>query len=151
MSSQDVAAVDVEAHQRPTGVTPVPHRIFSAVKRFISDHGGSADAVIEPLGCIGVRLTLVGKDGVLGDQVVADIATAQAVIDAFPELDAAEWDRALTSAARPRQGHTRKMAGWLTRCACSLHHVLGCRVGRRVPLAATAAPWCSPWWRRWTA
>src|SRR5437868_3673965 len=52
-------------------VAAAPHAV-AAVKKFVAEHGGSATAVIQPVGYAGVRITLVGADGVLGDQVVAD-------------------------------------------------------------------------------
>ncbi|WP_255450025.1 hypothetical protein [Skermania sp. ID1734] len=112
----------------------VPRAVSAAIGRFLERHGGSANAVIEPVGRVGVRLTLVGSDGVLGDQVLANTAAAQAVIDAFPQLELAAWDRTLTSTATTRKGHNRKMAGWLTGCARSVRHVIGCRVTRRIKL-----------------
>jgi hypothetical protein len=91
----------------------VPSGTRSAVKEFLDAHGGKASAVIQPLGRIGVRLTLVGEDGILGDQVVPDVRTAKAVVDSFPEITVSEWDRALTSIVTPMPGHDRKMAGWV--------------------------------------
>lgn len=113
----------------------IPRTVRGAVDRFLRAHGGSADAVIEPVGRVGVRIALVGKDGVLGDQVVADHALARAVIGEFSDLESAEWDRALTSAVTLMPGHHRKMAGWLTGCARSVHHRICCRVTRRITLA----------------
>lgn len=73
-------------------------------------------AVLEPLGQAGVRITLVGADGVLGDQVVADMATARAAVAAVEGIEAVdEWDRDLVSAANPAPGHWKKMAGWVAR------------------------------------
>lgn len=96
------------------GAGPViPDGVLSAVKAFIKDHGGSAKAVLQPLGRIGVRITLVGADGIMGDQVVPSLASANAVVDAVPNLDAAEWDRELTSTATPSPEHARRMAGWV--------------------------------------
>jgi hypothetical protein len=90
-----------------------PERTVSAIKEFLGAHGGKGSVVIQPIGRIGVRLTLVGVDGVLGDQVVGDLATANAVVAALPGLEVAEWDRELTGRATPAPGHALKMAGWV--------------------------------------
>ncbi|GGC58880.1 hypothetical protein IEU95_06620 [Hoyosella rhizosphaerae] len=91
----------------------VPSSAVSAVKEFIGAHGGSAKAVLQPIGRIGVRVTLVGSDGILGDQVVADLATAKALIAQVDNLEQSEWDRELTSVVTPAPEHARRMAGWV--------------------------------------
>ncbi|MEV3963576.1 hypothetical protein AB0M34_22240 [Nocardia sp. NPDC050193] len=97
-----------------TATVAAPREIVESVRKFVTAHGGSAEAVPQPVGRRGVRLTLVGADGVLGDRMVADIATAQAVIDAVDGLTAAEgWERALVARTTPRTGHWAKMAGWV--------------------------------------
>ncbi len=99
---------------------PAPEKlspsIVDSVKGFIADHGGSATAVLQPIGRIGVRVTLVGADGVLGDRVVGDLATAKLLcetVDGLTEAD--EWNRELVSAVTPAKGHWAKMAGWVAR------------------------------------
>ncbi|WP_067889761.1 hypothetical protein [Nocardia vaccinii] len=88
--------------------------VIDSVEDFVTAHGGSATAVLQPLGRIGVRITLVGGDGVLGDRVVGDLTTAKAVVEAVPGLSEAEhWDRELTSVVTPAAGHWAKMAGWV--------------------------------------
>ncbi|QII01236.1 hypothetical protein BH92_16370 [Rhodococcoides fascians A21d2] len=93
----------------------VPKGTLAAVKSFLADHGNSAQVVIQPIGRAGTRLTMVGADGVLGDQVVATHAVARAVVDEFDELTEAEWDRELVSSVNPAPGHYEKMAGWVAR------------------------------------
>ncbi|WP_228001393.1 hypothetical protein [Nocardia australiensis] len=90
--------------------------LVDPAKGFVAEHGGSATAVLQPIGRLGVRVTLVGSDGILGDQVVPDLDTAKnliATIDGLTEAD--EWNRELTSIVTPRQGHWAKMAGWVAR------------------------------------
>ncbi|MDN5760533.1 MAG: hypothetical protein L0H59_18765 [Tomitella sp.] len=87
-------------------------QVSKSVRRFIADHGGSAKAVLQPVGRRGVRVTLVGDDGVMGDQMVDSMAEAEALIEAVPDLTASDWDRELVSAAAPREGHMHQMAGW---------------------------------------
>ncbi|MGC5258727.1 hypothetical protein ACPXCG_20495 [Gordonia sp. DT218] len=98
--------------------TPVeaPQSVVASIKGFIGREGGSAKAVLQPIGAAGVRITLVGEQGgILGDRVVDDVATAEAVVEAVDGLEAAEWDRDLTSAATVSPSHYRKMAGWVAR------------------------------------
>jgi len=90
--------------------------VIDSVKGFVADHGGSATAVLQPIGRVGVRITLVGKDGILGDRVVSDLATAQALVELVDGLSETEhWDRELTSVVTPAPGHWAKMAGWVAR------------------------------------
>ncbi|MGL4304664.1 MAG: hypothetical protein ACRCSF_00780 [Mycobacteriaceae bacterium] len=93
----------------------VPGQVIKAITSFIADHGGSAKAVVQPIGRVGVRITLVGSDGVLGDQVVPDLATAHAVVNSLAALELSEWDRSVTSIVTPIEGHYTKMAGWVAR------------------------------------
>ncbi|MFI5717095.1 hypothetical protein [Nocardia sp. NPDC051750] len=91
-----------------------PKETVESVRKFVAAHGGSAEAVLQPVGRLGVRITLVGADGVLGDRMVADLATAQAVIDAVDGVTATEgWERELVAKTTPRAGHWAKMAGWV--------------------------------------
>ena len=97
-----------------TAAAPVlPSGTVAAIRKFISEHGGSASAVIQPVGRAGVRITLVGADGILGDEVVDNVAIANAIVSSIDELTGSEWDRALTSVVTPRKGHFAKMAGWV--------------------------------------
>ncbi|CCQ16561.1 putative uncharacterized protein [Rhodococcus sp. AW25M09] len=93
----------------------IPKGTLAAVKSFLADHGNSANVVIQPVGRCGTRLTMVGADGVLGDQVVASHAVARAIVDGLDELTEAEWDRELVSSVNPARGHYEKMAGWVAR------------------------------------
>lgn len=99
-----------------TSTVTAPKSVVDSVRGFVAEHGGSATAVLQPVGRQGVRVTLVGADGVLGDRMVADLAVAQALVDAVAGLTAAEeWDRDLSSRATPRTGHWAKMAGWVAK------------------------------------
>ncbi|MBO0855988.1 MAG: hypothetical protein J2P18_19735 [Nocardia sp.] len=91
-----------------------PSDVIDSVKKFLATHGGSGTAVLQPLGRIGVRITLVGSDGVLGDRVVADLPTAKAVVAAVDGLAETEhWDRDLSASVTPAQGHWARMAAWV--------------------------------------
>lgn len=85
--------------------------VAKAISKFVAEHGGSARAVLQPVGRLGVRITLVGADGIMGDQMVDTMAEAEAVLAADPNLTRAEWDRELVSVATPRPGHAQQMAG----------------------------------------
>lgn len=87
-------------------------QVTRSIARFISDHGGSAKAVLQPVGRRGVRITLVGADGIMGDQMVDSMFAAEEQIEAHPELERAEWDGALMNLATPEPGHARQMAGF---------------------------------------
>lgn len=93
-----------------------PRFLVDSLQKFVSEHGGSASAVLQPVGRLGVRITLVGADGVLGDQMADDMPIATAAVAAVDQLTEAEgWDRELTTTADPRPGHWAKMAGWVAR------------------------------------
>ncbi|NLG55721.1 MAG: hypothetical protein GX542_08755 [Rhodococcus sp.] len=91
-----------------------PKEVVADIKKFLAAHGKAGNAVIQPVGEGKVRITLVAEDGILGDQVVRDLATAHAVVEAVSNLtESPDWDRELTSKVTPRKGHFAKMAGWV--------------------------------------
>ncbi|MEV6769154.1 hypothetical protein AB0N05_11065 [Nocardia sp. NPDC051030] len=88
--------------------------VVDSVKGFVAEHGGSATAVLQPIGRLGVRVTLVGEDGVLGDRVVGDLESAKSLVETVDGLtEADEWNRELVNKVTPRKGHWAKMAGWV--------------------------------------
>lgn len=96
--------------------TKLSPTVVDSVKEFVAAHGGSATAVLQPIGRIGVRVTLVGSDGVLGDRVVDTLAAAKSLVEAVDGLSETEhWDRELTSVVTPARGHWARMAGWVAR------------------------------------
>ncbi|OHT88241.1 hypothetical protein [Mycobacteroides saopaulense] len=93
-----------------------PSSVHRALTAFVKAHHMPTKAVLQTVGQAGVRITLIGADGVLGDQVVDDLATAQAAVAAVEGIEVApEWDRELVSTANPAPGHAKKMAGWVAR------------------------------------
>ncbi|MGL6235152.1 MAG: hypothetical protein ACRC20_07380 [Segniliparus sp.] len=91
-----------------------PSGAVKAVRAFLAAHGGSGNVLLQNIGQAGVRITLIGKDGVLGDEVVRSMSAAKAVVAAVDGLEEAEeWTRELVSTATPAPGHARKMAGWV--------------------------------------
>lgn len=90
-------------------------RTVSELRRFVGTHG-NAQAVVAPIGRAGVRIMLVGDDGVLGDEVVRDADTALAVLGQIEEITVVdEWEREMVAKADPAPGHYAKMAGWVAR------------------------------------
>ncbi|MFD5831541.1 hypothetical protein [Lentzea sp. NPDC060358] len=88
----------------------------SAQKRiaeFVKAHGkpGTAvKAVVEPIGRSGARIVLVGADGAMGDVMTKDVESATQAVEAADSVEAAEWDRETTAAAKIGPAHRRKMA-----------------------------------------
>ncbi len=93
-------------------VVRMSEKAATSIRSFIAAHGGAAKAVLQPVGLRGVRITLVGADGIMGDEMVDSMADAQAVVEAVPELTTSDWDRDLVATATPAPGHVQKMAGW---------------------------------------
>jgi hypothetical protein len=52
-------------------------RFAKRLRAFAAAHGGSADGVVEYVGCHATRIVLVGADGAWGDQVAPSYAVAQ--------------------------------------------------------------------------
>jgi len=91
--------------------TVVPPKAVKSAAAFVAKHGKGSRAVVEPIGRAGARVVLVGADGALGDVVLADVATAEALVEQVADLEAAEWDRETTAALRIGPAHRHKMAG----------------------------------------
>jgi len=110
--TEQSTATDTDA--APAPITP-PASVVASIRKYVAAEGGSASAVLQPVGAAGVRITLVGEgDGVLGDRVVRTLDEAKAVVEAVEGLEEAEkWDRALTAKATVRPSHWRRMAGWV--------------------------------------
>lgn len=106
---------DISDQAEDAPQTEVPAGALKAVREFVGEHGGSGHVVVQPIGRAGTRVTLVGADGVLGDQVVANDEIARALVDQVDSLSESEWDRDLVSSVNPAPGHYRRMAGWVAR------------------------------------
>lgn len=99
------------ADQTETPSPAVPAAALRSAKEFVAAHGESARAVVENLGQAGARVVLVGADGLLGDVMVADVATGAALVGELPDTELGEWDRETTAALKIGPAHRRKMAG----------------------------------------
>ncbi len=86
-------------------------KAVAVAEAFVRAHGGSARAVVENIGQAGVRVVLVGEDGMLGDVMVADVATGQALAEAVEGLTLSDWDTDTVAALQIGPEHRRKMAG----------------------------------------
>jgi polygalacturonase len=86
-------------------------RAVKTASEFVAAHGKPARAVVENVGRTSARIVLVGDDGAMGDVVLPDVASAEAVIEAVPDLDRHEWDRETTDAVKIGPAHRRRMAG----------------------------------------
>lgn len=110
----ETSAKETATEEAAAAVT-APQRDVSAVNKFAAAHGEGAKAVVEYLGTSAARICLVGTDGTLGDLVVRDVATAEAVVEASVADLADGWDRELVNLVTLRAGHNKKMAGYLAR------------------------------------
>ncbi len=89
-------------------------KIGAAVKTaqgFVAAHGKPVRAVVENIGRAGARVVLVGRDGAMGDVLLPDVASAEAVVAAVSDLDRHDWDRETTAAVKIGAAHRHKMAG----------------------------------------
>jgi len=59
---------------------------------FVESHGKPVKVVVHNLGRAGARMVLIAPDGRIGDVIVPDVATGNAVVAAEEDLEAAEWD-----------------------------------------------------------
>lgn len=89
--------------------TPAP-KTLSITKAFVAQHGGAARAVVEPIGRKGARVVLIGEDGQLGDVMVPDVATGEALVEAVDGVTSSSWDSDTTAALTIGAAHRRKMA-----------------------------------------
>ncbi|SDK17703.1 hypothetical protein SAMN04487820_10598 [Actinopolyspora mzabensis] len=94
-----------------TAPTRPPKRAVATAAEFVSRHGGSARAVVENLGKGGARIVLIGPDGALGDVLVPDPTSGEAVVEAVEGLDSGDWDAETAAALTIGPAHRRKMAG----------------------------------------
>ncbi len=94
-----------------TQAARVPAAALKSASAFVAAHGKPARAVVMNIGRAGARVVLVGGDGALGDVVVTDPATGEALVAAVDGLDLSDWeDRETTGAAKIGGAHRRKMA-----------------------------------------
>jgi hypothetical protein len=98
-----------------TTAPKAPARAVAAAESFVAKHGNPTRAVVENIGRNAARVVLVGADGAMGDVVVADVPTAEAVCAQLADLHVGEWDRETIAAAKIGPEHRRRMAGAIGR------------------------------------
>lgn len=107
---------DATAEQKAPAEPKAPRAALAAIAEFVAAHGPEVSVVPQRIGRIGIRLTLVGADGILGDVVVSTEDEVERILAAAPGLSVSEeWERELVSRVTPREGHHHKMAGWVAR------------------------------------
>ncbi|OLR94672.1 hypothetical protein [Actinokineospora bangkokensis] len=90
--------------------TPVPPAALKAAAGFVRAHGKPSRAVVEPIGRVGARVVLVGKDGAMGDVIVPSAETGDALVEKVRDLEPAEWNRETVSGTKIGSAHRAKMA-----------------------------------------
>ncbi|GAA2359012.1 hypothetical protein GCM10009854_41910 [Saccharopolyspora halophila] len=101
-----MSAPDKDTEQ---SAAPAP-KVVATAKAFVADHGGAARAVVEGIGRMGARVVLVGEDGQLGDVMVPDVATGEALVEKVDGLTGSDWDADTTAALKIGAAHRRRMA-----------------------------------------
>ena len=93
------------------GLGDADARHAGRLRAFVAAHGGAGEAVVEPIGRVGVRIVVVAADGAYGD-AVASGAEAAAVICERAGIPVADgWTRELSAGITPSAADRRRMAG----------------------------------------
>lgn len=100
--------LDVAETEKTQGPTA---KQLAAARKFVAEHGKPAKGVVENIGRAGARVVLVGADGALGDIIVPDPATGEALLEAIEDLEPAQWDAATVGAVKIGAAHRHRMAG----------------------------------------
>lgn len=82
---------------------------------FAESHGKPVKVVVENFGRSGARMVLVAPNGRIGDVIVPDVSTGNAVIAAEDDLEAAEWDSATVAQTTIGSQRRRSMGHSATR------------------------------------
>ena len=82
---------------------------------FVTDRGEPVKVVVQNLGISGARMVLIAPDGRVGDVIVPDVATGNAVVAAEEALEAAEWDSETVGQANIGPERRRSMGASATR------------------------------------
>jgi hypothetical protein len=81
------------------------------LRSFLAAHGGGGEAVIAPIGRVGVRIVVVGTDGAYCDAIAPTVAEAGQWCEQAGIAVADEWTRELAASVSPRPADRRRMAG----------------------------------------
>lgn len=80
-----------EQQEHPTQSFETAHA-REVARGFVESQGKPVKVVVQNLGRAGARMVLIAPNGRIGDIVVPDVATGNAVIAAEDDLETAEWD-----------------------------------------------------------
>jgi hypothetical protein len=80
------------------------------LRRFVSEHGGTAIAVIENMGRVGARIIAIAPDRAFGDAVVTSVEAARDVCQRAG-LEVRAWDRELSASLTLSAADRERMAG----------------------------------------
>lgn len=101
--------------QHAHAVTVDTARAREAARQFVAAHGKPVSVVVQNLGRTGSRMVLIAPNGRIGDVIVADVATGNAVIEAEEDLQAAEWDSETVGRTTIGPARRRNMGHSVTR------------------------------------
>ena len=93
------------------GLRDADARHAGRLRAFVAAHGGTGEAVVEPIGRVGVRVVVVATDGAFCDAVVGSAEAAAAICERAGIGVADGWTRELTSSVTPSPADRRRMAG----------------------------------------
>jgi hypothetical protein len=96
---------------RTAGLSDADARHARRLRAFVAAHGGAGEAVIEPIGRVGVRIVVVAADGAYGDAVTSSAESAAAICDRAGIGVADGWTRELGASVSPSPADRRRMAG----------------------------------------
>jgi|GEM_PF-6945629 len=82
---------------------------------FVESHGKPVKVVVQNLGRAGARMVLIAPGGRIGDVIVPDVATGNAVVAAEEDLEAAEWDSETVAQTTVGPERRRSMGSSATR------------------------------------
>lgn len=99
-------AADVTA-----GLDAAQARRAERLRAFVAAHGGAGEAVVEPIGRVGVRIVVVAADGSYGDAVAPSTEAAAAMCQRAGIAVAEGWTRELSASVAPSPADRRRMAG----------------------------------------
>jgi hypothetical protein len=96
---------------RTAGLGAADARHAGRLRRFVAIHGGAGEAVVEPIGRVGVRIVVIASDGAYCDAMASSVEAAAAVWRRAGLGVADGWSRELAASVSPSPADRRRMAG----------------------------------------
>lgn len=93
------------------GLSDADARHADRLRAFVAAHGGAGEAVVAPIGRVGVRIVAVATDGAYCDGIAASIDAATAICGRAGIAVADGWTRELAASVTPSPADRRRMAG----------------------------------------